>query len=152
MTRIYLLTLGLLSGLVSAQEWKEKQLDLFMDEWHLAAARADAEGFFGKMAADAIYIGTDVSERWLRDELRIWAKSAFESNSAWTFTAKARNWQFLSSDLAIADEVLETWMGLCRSTVVLKKNGPKEWKIHHYQLSVTVPNEKIEAFIALMEQ
>lgn len=46
----------------------------YLDQWHRAAATADADAFFGAMAPDCIYLGTDASERWLRDELRTWPK------------------------------------------------------------------------------
>ncbi len=134
---------------LSGQDSRIQGLNAFLDQWHEAAANANAELFFGSMAEEGIYIGTDVSERWLRDELREWAKFAFERESAWTFKAKERNWHFLNEEVAIADEVLDTWMGDCRSTAVLKKEN-EEWLIYHYQLSVTVPNERIEDFKKLL--
>lgn len=126
-------------------------LNQFMDSWHLAAAEANAEEFFGRMREDAIYIGTDKSERWLRDDLRKWSAKAFARESAWTFVASERNWQVHpDQQFAICDELLITWMGPCRATAVLtwEKEG---WKIIHYQLSVTIDNEKIESFKALQE-
>ena len=59
----------------------------FIDAWHKAAATADEDTFFGSMTADGIYIGTDASERWLRDDMREWSKKYFERESAWAFTA-----------------------------------------------------------------
>ena len=42
--------------------------------------------------------------------------------------------------------VLDTWMGVCRGSGVVKKvNG--DWKIEHYVLSLTVPNENINAVV-----
>ena len=128
----------------------KQELDSLMNTWHQAAAQADAELFFGLMTEEGVYIGTDATERWLRDELKEWSKKAFERSSAWTFTAIERNWHFLSPEVAIGDELLETWMGTCRSTMVLKK-VEGQWLIFHYQLSVTVPNERIQEFKTLME-
>ena len=127
-------------------EEQEIILNQFMDTWHLAAAKANEKVFFGMMSEDAIYIGTDKSERWQRDELREWAVDAFASESAWTFKATERNWQFLGDrQFAICDELLETWMGPCRSTAVLSRRD-EGWQIIHYQLSVTIDNDKIEDF------
>ncbi len=128
----------------------EAQLNELVDDWHQAASDADADAFFGAMAEDGIYIGTAASERWLRDELRSWAKSAFEKETAWAFKAKERHLT-ISPDQEYAwwDELLDTWMGDCRATGILE-NGPEEWKIKHYQLSVTVPNDKIKSFIELV--
>jgi hypothetical protein len=48
--------------------------------------------------------------------------------------------------MAWFDEVLDTWMGLSRGSgvIILTSDG---WKIKHYVLSVTVPNEDIKAVI-----
>lgn len=127
-------------------------LNQFMDQWHLAAAKADAEGFFGSMAVEGVYIGTDKTERWLRDELRDWSAAAFERESAWTFVSQERNWQILEEkELAICDELLQTWMGPCRATAVLEKRK-NTWQIIHYQLSVTIDNDKIEDFKQLVSE
>ncbi len=127
------------------------ELNDFIDSWHEAAATADAEGFFGRMAPDGVYIGTDASERWLRDELRSWAKDAFERDSAWDFKASDRHLTITDDQqLAWWDEKLDTWMGTCRGSGVLERSGDG-WKIKHYQLAVTVPNEKIQQFIELVK-
>ncbi len=127
----------------------EASMDALMDEWHQAAHEANEEAYFSLMTADAVFIGTDASERWLRDELRLWAKEAFSRNSAWSFTVRERNWQ-AQDGFWICDELLDTGMGLCRASAVLV---PVEdsWKIQHYQLSLTVPNEKIPEFKILVE-
>lgn len=131
---------------------REKALHAFIDAWHKAAAVADADGFFGAMAPDGVYIGTDASERWLRDELRAWAKAAFERESAWAFTAKDRK-IMIASDARHAwwDELLDTWMGVCRASGVLEYTA-EGWKIKHYQLSLAVPNEKIDKFKKLLSK
>lgn len=123
-----------------------------LDDYHRAATTADADAFFGAMSADGIYIGTDASERWLRDELREWASSAFERDTAWAFVP-------LSRDIVIGDEgeyawfteTLDTWMGTCRSSGVLSREA-QGWKIRQYHLAVTVPNDQIKSFIALQRQ
>jgi hypothetical protein len=128
----------------------ETRLDQLITSWHRAAAVADEDSFFGAMSPAGVYIGTDASERWLRDELREWSKSAFERESAWAFTAKNRKIQ-ISEDGRHAwwDELLDTWMGVCRGSGVLE-HTPEGWKIMHYQLSLAVPNEKIEKFKKLV--
>jgi hypothetical protein len=135
----------------AAEEYDTDKLNSFMDSWHLASAQADAEMFFGMMAEDGIYIGTDKTERWLRDELREWSTKAFERESAWTFIIKERNWQIHEKQgFAIADELLQTYMGLCRATAVISLKN-EQWKIIHYQLSVTIDNDKIEQFKDLQD-
>ena len=144
-----LFTFILTAGFAQAQKAEVKMLNTFMDDWHKAAAEANSEGFYGKMAEESIYIGTDAMERWLRDELKAWAQKAFERDVAWDFNPIERNWHFLGNDIAIGDEKLETWMGICRATIVLKKLDG-QWLIHHYHLAVTVPNEQIADFKKLL--
>ncbi len=124
-------------------------LDQLITSWHRAAAIADEDTFFGMMTPDAIYIGTDTTERWLRDTFKTWSAFAFNRDVAWDFTASQRNIS-VSKDGNTAwwDELLVTWMGPCRATGVLV-DTPQGWKINHYQLSVTVPNDLIKPFIEL---
>lgn len=127
-------------------------LNDLIDNWHIAAATADADEFFGSMTPNAVYIGTDAGERWQREELRRWAREAFERDSAWDFKPMERHVR-IGEDGRTAwwDEKLDTWMGVCRGSGVLVRT-PDGWKIQHYHLSVTVPNEKIEEFMELMKE
>ena len=65
-----------------------------LDDWHRAAAIADEDVFFGSMTADGIYLGTDATERWERDEMKEWSKKYFERESAWDFTPISRHLYF----------------------------------------------------------
>ncbi|MBI5914693.1 MAG: nuclear transport factor 2 family protein [Bacteroidetes bacterium] len=124
-----------------------------MDAWHHAAAVADEDTFFGSMTPDGIYLGTDATERWLRDDMREWSKKYFDQETAWAFTAHDRQ-VYLSSDGQTAwfEELLDTWMGVCRGSGVLQKTSANGgWKIRHYDLAVTVPNEVINGFIELVK-
>lgn len=124
----------------------------FIDAWHVAAAEADEETFFGSMAEDGIYLGTDASERWPRDTFRVWAKFAFDRESAWSFKPYDRQLYFTDNNKYVWwEEMLETWMGPCRgSGVAHYVNG--HWQIKHYNLAVTIANEKIDGFIELTKE
>ncbi|MCH2045511.1 MAG: nuclear transport factor 2 family protein [Saprospiraceae bacterium] len=128
-----------------------KQLNKLLDDWHLAAATADEFAYFGVMSPGAIYLGTDASEKWTREEFSQWAKEkkAFDGDTAWDFRAKNREIYFSKNgDIAWFDEELETWMGACRGSGVLENiNG--EWKLQHYNLAVTIPNELMRDFIKM---
>ncbi len=133
-------------------EKQKKAIDKLLTEWHKAASYADLEGYFGKMTDDAIYLGTDASEHWSKDEFYKFCKPHFEKGSAWTFKAKNRTIYYSEkSEIAWFDEVLDTWMGDCRGSGVLiykKKNG---WKIKHYNLAVAVPNDIVKEYIKLLD-
>lgn len=128
---------------------QKPEIDRMLDTWHLAAANANAEAYFGSMTQDAIYIGTDASENWTLPEFQAFAKPYFDKGKAWNFTALERH-IFLSSDNQTAwfDELLDTQMGLCRGSGVLRLENGK-WKVAHYVLSMTIPNDKVTEAISL---
>lgn len=130
----------------------EKEVNSLMNAWHKAAAVADEDVFFGSMKKGGIYIGTDKTELWTREEMEEWAKKYFERDSAWVFKTIERNvYPNENGQTAWFDEKLDTWMGVCRSSGVVEKiNG--EWKISHYHLSVTIDNDLVKEFIALTKK
>ena len=124
-------------------------INTLLNDWHKAAADAKFETYFSYLSADAIYIGTDATENWNVDQFKAFAKPYFDKGQAWSFTALERN-IFFSKDgnLAWFDELLDTQMKICRGSGVLKKeNG--QWKIVHYVLSMTIPNDAIEKVISV---
>ena len=132
-----------LTGLVHAQTDAAltRQVNAFIDEWHDDAANARL-AYFDKMAKDGVYIGTDRTELWVRDDFKAWAKKYFERKSAWSFKATRRN-VYASPDKSVIwfDELLDTPnMGPCMASGVLRKTA-KGFEIVHYQLSMAVPNE-----------
>ncbi|OON61975.1 hypothetical protein B0920_00280 [Massilia sp. KIM] len=118
-----------------------RQVNAFVDAWHDDAANARL-AYFDKMAPDGVYIGTDRSELWKRDDFKAWAKKYFERKSAWSFKATRRN-VYASQDGSLIwfDELLDTPnMGHCMASGVIRKTK-SGFEIVHYQLSMAVPNE-----------
>lgn len=124
-------------------------INTLLDEWHAAAAKADYNGYFGKIAEDGHYIGTDATENWDKKAFAAFSKPYFDRGRAWDFKALERHVYF-SKDGKVAwfDEFLDTWMKGCRGSGVLEKEGG-EWKIKHYVLSMTVPNDATDAVLPL---
>lgn len=121
-----------------------------LDAWHLAAANADFDTYFGLLTDDAIFLGTDASENWDKKTFEDFSRPYFEKGKAWAFKPYNRNVYF-SEDGTIAwfDELLNTWMKTCRgSGVLIKKDGM--WKIKHYNLAVTVPNDIVKDYLKLL--
>lgn len=137
-------------GTAQSEETSSKEkINLLMNDWHDAAARADHTAYFNKMADESIFIGTDPTENWEKTEFAEWSKPYFDRGKAWSFTTLERN-IFLdeSGKLGWFDELLETQMGICRgSGVVIKENG--EWKVKHYVLSIEIPNENVDEITLL---
>ena len=93
------------------------------------------------MSNDAVFIGTDATENWNKEEFKEYAKPHFDKGKAWNFKPLDRHIYF-STDKKTAwfDELLDTQMKICRGSGVLVK-VKNEWKIAHYVLSMTIQNE-----------
>ncbi|RZJ68479.1 MAG: hypothetical protein EOO50_01420 [Flavobacterium sp.] len=139
----------LLLAFISASAQKP-EINKILDDWHKAAAEANFKNYFGAMSDDAIYIGTDATENWHLDAFKAFSKPYFDKGKAWNFKALERNIYF-SPDATIAwfDELLDTHMKICRGSGVLRKEKNGQWKIVHYVLSMTVPNDKVDDAIAI---
>ena len=131
----------------------EQTLNAMIDNWHRAAAESDADTYFGMMAPGSVFIGTDKSENWTKGEFEAKYRPYFEKGKSWVFKPLERNWYFSrQGDVAWFDELLDTWMGVCRASGVLERSADGDWKIRHYQLSVTIDNDKIKYFIEHSKQ
>ena len=117
-----------------------REVNAFVDGWHDDAANTRM-AYFDKIARDGVYIGTDRTELWTRDEFKAWSKKYFDAKSAWTFKATRRN-VYASADKSMIwfDELLDTKnMGPAMASGVLRKTK-SGFEIVHYQLSLAVPN------------
>ena len=124
------------------------EVNLILNNWHLAAAEANFDAYFGKMDTISVFIGTDASENWTKKEFSDFSKPYFDKGKAWDFKTLERNiYVNTSGDFVWFDELLNTWMGTCRGSGVLEKKG-KTWKIKHYVLSVSIPNDDVQKVIA----
>jgi ketosteroid isomerase-like protein len=145
--------IGLLIGFSNQSNNNLKhRLDVMLTNWHHAAAVADAETYFGYLAEDAVYMGTDATEYWTKAEFRKWAEPWFKKKSAWTIYATKRN-IYLSKDETYAwfDEVLIAGFGPARGSGILVKTKDG-WKIKHYNLAMTIPNEVSKEVKDLVER
>lgn len=145
-----LLLLCFTSFVVAQHQEKEKAtIHALLDAWHQAAAKAQFDAYFNAMADESIFIGTDATENWDKKEFIAFAKPYFDRGKAWSFTPLERH-IFISKDGKTAwfDELLNTQMKICRGSGVLVKEG-KTWKIKHYVLSMTVPNDQVDAAIKI---
>ncbi len=127
----------------------ELHLDSLLNNWHRAAATANAAVYFEQMQPKGVYIGTDARENWPIDSFQVWSQPYFDKGKAWDFKPLERH-IYLSNDATVAwfDELLDTWMGVCRGSGALELESGR-WVLKHYVLSVTVPNEDIQRFIEI---
>jgi ketosteroid isomerase-like protein len=144
------LTLVSFDSLQYKESDEKEQVNRTLDAWHKAAAEANAKVYFGMMTEDAIYIGTDPTENWDLKAFQAFAKPYFDRGKAWDFKAIERHIYFdKSGKLAWFDELLNTQMKICRGSGVLVKIG-KEWKIKHYVLSMTIPNDNTNEVVKII--
>lgn len=131
---------------------EKTEINSLLDQWHLAAADANFDKFFGALDSISVYIGTDVSEIWNKKQFSEFSKPYFDRGKAWSFKALQRNiYSSKNNDVVWFDEVLNTWMGLCRGSGVLEKSN-NQWKIKHYVLSLTIPNDVIQPVIDVKKE
>ena len=113
-----------------------------LDQLHDAASKADGERYFDLFAPDAVFFGTDATERWSIEEFKAFAKPYFDAGTGWTYHVRKRN-IFIDDDANTPwfDEVLHNdKYGECRGTgVLVKLKGA--WKIVQYNLTIPIPNE-----------
>ena len=124
-----------------------------LDAWHAAASVADGAGYFGRMEPSAVFLGTDATERWSREELRSYAEPHFSAGNGWTYRPLERHVYFgARGELAWFDERL--WndkYGECRGSGVLR-HADGAWRIVHYNLSFPVPNELTGELVRLVRE
>jgi|AntRauTorckE6833_2_1112554.scaffolds.fasta_scaffold00499_7 hypothetical protein len=145
-TIINLLLFFLLSTGSTATD-KAKIVNELIDDWHQAAWNADSEKYFGQMADDCIFIGTDPAEVWTKQEFYEWSRHYFENERVWKFKGKNRHVYF-NQDKTIAwfDEEVHSSAGIWRGSGVLSRESGN-WKFRQYVLSMTVPNDLMDKVI-----
>lgn len=136
-------------------ENKENVIDSInnlIDQWHLAAANSDFDDYFSLLDSNSIFIGTDETEIWSKNEFMNFSKPYFDNGSAWDFKSIKRNVVLNeSNEIAWFDESLNTWMGNCRGSGVLELTR-YGWKIKHYVLSLAIPNDHMIEISSLIKE
>lgn len=131
---------------------EKKQINAMLDSFNMAAANADYNTYFNFYSEDAIFTGTDATERWDKNQFMVWARPHFDKGRAWAFTSMERNIYFdKTGQLAWFDELLNTQMKICRGSGVVIKEGDA-WKVKQYILSTMVPNDKLDSVILMKAQ
>jgi hypothetical protein len=115
-------------------------IDALIDGLHQDAHEGNFQTYFDRYTPDAVFLGTDKSERWTIDQFKVYAEPAFEDGHGWTYSVKERNWEGEGSTRWFDEVLLNEKLGHCRGTGVVELIDG-EWKIAHYALTMLVPNE-----------
>ena len=130
----------------------KKKINTPLDSWHKAAANAEFDNYFSYMTSNGVFIGTDATENWQLEAFKTFSKPFFDKGKAWSFKSLKRNIYFdKSQNTAWFDELLDTQMKICRGSGVLIKVG-NDWKIAHYVLSMTIPNDNTNEVVKIKEK
>ena len=119
----------------------ERAVSAVLDALHDAASKAQFDRYFGLFAEDAVFLGTDATERWSGADFKAYAKPIFDEGRGWTYTPTERH-VYIARDGRTAwfDERLENAnLGETRGTGVLVREGGT-WKIAQYNLTIPIPN------------
>jgi len=132
---------------------EEKAVSRTLDALHENASKADGEKYFALFASDAVFLGTDATERWPIAEFKKFAMARFNKGTGWTYHKRSR-YIYLSEDNKTAwfDETLHNEnYGECRgSGVLVKIDGA--WKIAQYNLTIPIPNALARKVVAMIRE
>lgn len=123
---------------------EEEAAAVTLDALHAAAAAADSAVYFDLFAPDAVYIGTDVTERWTIDQFRAYVEPYFARGRGWTYTPRSRALTLAPLDCRCVvwfDEALDSESyGTSRGTGVLVRGDDGRWRVALYALTFPIPN------------
>ena len=119
--------------------WAFEKLDNLVDGLHQDAHTGNFESYFDRYTNNAVFLGTDKTERWTIEEFKAYAKPAFSDGHGWTYSVIKRNWEGDGNTRWFDEILFNEKLGHCRGTGVVENiNG--EWKVSHYALTMLVPN------------
>ena len=138
---------------IGDQDAEEAAVSRVLDALHQAASDADFERYFGLYADEFIFLGTDATERWDREQFMEYARAPFSQGRGWTYTMTERHVYIAPGGrTAWFDERLDNaGLGETRGSGALIKVGD-DWKITQYNLTIPVPNELAGEFVARIRE
>lgn len=150
MTRPYI-CLILASLAITSGVQAQSPIPSVLDDFHLAASEADYDRYFGHLAEESVFLGTDITERWTKAEFQDYARPHFSAGRGWTYVPKTRH-VYVAPDGQTAwfDEILHNErFGDVRGTgaLILVEDT---WRIVQYHLTLPVPNDLIGKLVEMI--
>ena len=139
---VFLITSALPAAPLAGQDDARVAVSSVLDALHEAASEADFDGYSSLYAGEAVFLGTDATERWTREEFMDYAKAQFDTGTEWTYQTLERHIAIAATGrTAWFDERLENAsLGETRgSGVLVLEDG--SWRIAQYNLTIPIPNE-----------
>ena len=113
-----------------------------LDALHTAASEAMYNRYFNLYAEDAVFLGTDATERWTKAEFAAYARPRFEDGGGWSYDVIERHIS-VSNDGQFAwfdERLTNASLGETRGSGVLR-HSDAGWRVVQYNLTIPVPNE-----------
>ena len=122
---------------------ENERINVLLDGLHQDAHEGNFENYFNRYSPDAVFLGTDKTERWTIKEFKAYAEPAFLDGHGWTYKVVERNLEGEGNTLWFDEILFNEKLGHCRGTGVVKLIN-REWKIAHYALTMLIPNSVAE--------
>ncbi|MCU7553588.1 nuclear transport factor 2 family protein [Alteromonas sp. ASW11-19] len=119
----------------------KQRIHAVLNDLHTFAADANGKSYFSLYSPNSMFIGTDASETWSKEEFQAYAQPYFSQGQGWTYTMTERTVTVAESgQVAWFVEMLHNdSLGVTRGTGVLQKSEG-EWRVEQYHLTLPVPN------------
>lgn len=142
-----------LTGAILFQTLESFRVSAALEDFHDAAAKADGVRYFNHFAPDAIYMGTDATERWTVGEFKEFAGPYFAKGTGWTYVSSERH-TFVApgGQTAWFDELLDNdSYGVTRGTGAFVRTDAG-WKMVQYHLTIPMPNGLAKTFVDMIRK
>ena len=124
---------------------EKTHINKVLDDLHNYASKADGTNYFKLFDSEAVFFGTDATERWHINEFKDYALKRFETGTGWTYKPISRN-IYINENTAWFDEELSNEKyGVFRGTGVLIRQNDK-WLISQYNLLLPIPNNLLKKY------
>ncbi|MCL1112491.1 MULTISPECIES: nuclear transport factor 2 family protein [Shewanella] len=128
-------------------EADSQTVSAILNKLHESAAIADWSAYFSLYHPQAVFIGTDSSERWNMVEFERYAKPT----KGWRYELQSRHLLQIDDTILFDEQLYSPEYGVSRGTGALI-NTEQGWKIAQYHLSFPIPNEKAKRITSLIMQ
>jgi ketosteroid isomerase-like protein len=146
---LVLLAVGCAHAIAQSPQATIDEIAAVLDEFHDAAASGDKSRYLNLLTEDAVFMGTDETERWPKHpDFAAYVDARFQDGRGWTYAPVERHVRIADRpEVAWFDEIVYSETnGRFRGTgVLVRVRG--EWKIAHYALSFLIDNQDWEEVI-----
>ncbi|MCL1141767.1 nuclear transport factor 2 family protein [Shewanella gaetbuli] len=123
------------------------EVSSLLNQLHETAMAADWDAYFNLYHKDAIFIGTDATERWNMEQFRAYASPT----KGWRYDLQSRHLIQIGDVVMFDEQLFSPAYGISRGTGALVKTA-QGWKIAQYHLSFPIPNAKAKRITTLIKQ